>query len=53
MSKLEVLKKLEYLIAFQSQCLARGDWEDFDKTEGQVKELEEWILEGKGQQDEN
>ncbi|MFA5926189.1 MAG: hypothetical protein WC831_04625 [Parcubacteria group bacterium] len=44
MSKFELLKQLEYLIAFQSNCLAGGDWESFDKTEGEIKRLEEKII---------
>jgi hypothetical protein len=44
MSKFELLKKLESLIAFQSGCLQEGDWEDFDKAENTVRELEKKIL---------
>lgn len=48
MSKLELLKKLEYLIAFQANCLHKGDWESFDKTEGVVRELEKKIIQVSG-----
>jgi hypothetical protein len=44
MEKLEMIKKLEYLIAFQSDCLARGDWESFDRTENEIKKIEEDII---------
>jgi len=44
MSKFELLKKLEYLIAFQANCLNDGNWEDFDKAENQIKRLEQEIL---------
>jgi hypothetical protein len=44
MSKFELLKQLEYLIAFQTNCLNSGDWEDFDRTENEVRRLEEKIL---------
>ena len=44
MSKFEMLKKLEYLVAFQNMCLAEGKWEEFDRTENEVKKLEEGIL---------
>jgi hypothetical protein len=44
MSKLELLKKLEYLIAFQKDCLNSGDWESFDKLENEIKGLEAEIL---------
>jgi hypothetical protein len=44
MSKFELLKKLEYLIAFQANCLAGGDWDSFDRTEGEIKNLEEKII---------
>jgi len=44
MSKLELLKKLEYMVAFQSNCLNEGRWDDFDKTEGEIRRLEKSIL---------
>jgi len=44
MNKFELLKKLEHFIAFQSVCLAEGNWEEFDLTENKVKELEQKIL---------
>jgi hypothetical protein len=44
MSKFELLKQLEYLIAFQTNCLASGDWDSFDRTEDKIKELEEQIV---------
>ncbi len=44
MSKFELLKQLEYLIAFQANCLASGDWESFDKTENEIKRIEEKII---------
>lgn len=44
MSKFELLKQLEYLIAFQANCLNAGNWEDFDITENKIKQLEEEII---------
>lgn len=44
MSKLELIKQLEYLIAFQSDCLAKGNWEEFDKAENNISKLENKIL---------
>jgi len=44
MEKLELVKHLEYLIAFQSNCLSVGDWESFDKVEEKIKKLEEEII---------
>ena len=44
MSKFEMLKKLEYLIAFQSNCLQSGDWDNFDLLENSIKKLEMNIL---------
>lgn len=44
MSKLEMVKQLEYLVAFQVECLRDGNWEDFDKAEGKIKDLETKIL---------
>ena len=41
MTKLEIIKQLEYLIAFQADCLSSGDWDSFDKTEDDIKRLEE------------
>lgn len=44
MEKLELIKQLEYLVAFQTNCLASGDWESFDNAENKIKGLEEAIL---------
>jgi hypothetical protein len=44
MSKFEMLKQLEYLIAFQVNCLNEGNWEDFDRTQDRIKNLEDQIL---------
>lgn len=44
MQKLELIKQLEYLIAFQTNCLSSGDWESFDKAENKIKRLEELII---------
>lgn len=50
MQKLELVKQLEYLIAFQTDCLSRGDWDSFDKAENEIKKIEEAII---GGQEEN
>jgi len=44
MEKLQKIKELEYLIAFQADCLAKGDWDSFDRAENQIKKLEEVIV---------
>lgn len=44
MQKYELLKELECLIAFQSNCLNEGNWDDFDKAESEIKELEKKLL---------
>lgn len=44
MTKFEMVKQLEYLIAFQSDCLQKGDWEAFDCLEDSIKKLERGIL---------
>ena len=44
MTKLELLKKLEYLIAFQADRLQTGDWESFDRAENEVKKIEEKLV---------
>jgi len=44
MSKLEMLKKLEYLVAFQVECLEGGNWDDFDKAESKIRDLENKII---------
>lgn len=44
MSKFELIKKLEYLVAFQSNCLQQGDWNDFDLLEDSIKKVEVEIL---------
>ena len=44
MKKFEKIKKLEYLVALQSDCLEQGDWEDFDHLEDSIKNIEEDLL---------
>ena len=44
MQKLELIKQLEFLIAFQTDCLASGDWDSFDKAQDTIKKLEAAIL---------
>ena len=53
MQKLELIKQLESLIAFQTDCLASGDWESFDKAQDTIKKLEEAILGSKEKYDKN
>jgi len=50
MQKFELIKQLEYLIAFQTNCLSSGDWDSFDNAEDKIKKLEEAIM---SQGDEN
>lgn len=47
MNELEIIKQLEYLIAFQNNCLNNGDWENFDKSENAIKRLEEALVNSK------
>ena len=49
MSKFEMIKKLEYLVAFQSDCLKQGSWDEFDKVEDSIKKLEKTILHSIGE----
>jgi hypothetical protein len=44
MTKLEIIKQLEYLTAFQADCLTKGDWDSFDKAEEEIKRLEKAIV---------
>ena len=44
MQKLELIKQLESLVAFQTDCLANGDWDSFDKAQDSIKKIEEAIL---------
>jgi hypothetical protein len=44
MEEFEIIKKLEYLIAFQNECLNKGDFKSFDKTENEIKKLEENLI---------
>lgn len=44
MTQFEIVKQLEYLIAFQTNCLRDGNWDEFDRTENQIKDLEEEII---------
>lgn len=45
MSKIEMIKKLEYLVAFQANCLEKGQWEEFDRIQSSILSLEKSILE--------
>lgn len=47
MEEFEVVKKLEYLVAFQNECLNRGDFENFDRSENAIKKLEEILIDPK------
>lgn len=42
--KIELVKKLENMVAFQKDCLASGNWDDYDKIESEIKKLEEKIV---------
>jgi len=44
--KMELIKKLENLVAFQTHCLDRGDWEEYDMTIEQVKKIENQLISG-------
>jgi hypothetical protein len=44
MSKIELLKKLKYLVAFQANQFAGGNWKEADLAENEIKKLEERIL---------
>lgn len=42
--KLENIKKLENLVAFQKDCLNSGDIDTFDRVENEIGKMEEMIL---------
>ncbi len=42
--KLELVKKLESLVAFQKDCLNQDDWDNYDRLENEIKKLEEKII---------
>lgn len=44
MTQFELIKQLEYLVAFQTNCLSEGKWETFDRTENTIRDLEEKIM---------
>lgn len=44
MTQFELIKQLEYAIAFQTNCLREGEWDTFDKTEDTIRQLEKKIL---------
>lgn len=43
----ELIKRLEYLIAFQTDRLNQRDWEAFDRTENEIEKIEEEIVKRK------
>lgn len=49
MSKFEMIKQLEYLVAFQANCLEKGQWDEFDRLQGSIQKLEKNILHFKGE----
>lgn len=44
MSQFELLKKLEYLVAFQTNCLNEGNWDIFDRIESEIEKIEKELL---------
>jgi len=44
MSQFELLKKLEYLVAFQANCLNEGNWDTFDEIENEIEKIEKELL---------
>lgn len=44
MSKFEMIKQLENMVAFQANCLVEGDWENYDKVQNSITKLEKDIL---------
>jgi hypothetical protein len=47
MSKMEMLKRLECLISFQTLCLAGGEWDAYDKVKNSINKLENKIVDTK------
>jgi hypothetical protein len=43
--KFEIVKKLEYMVAFQQDCLNSGNWDEFDRLAEEIKKLELEIME--------
>jgi hypothetical protein len=44
MSKIEILKRLKYLIAFQANSFSSGNWKEADLAENEIEKLEGQIL---------
>jgi hypothetical protein len=44
MEEYKIIKQLEYLVAFQNECLSKGDFEGFDKAENGIKKLEKLLV---------
>lgn len=44
MSKIEMLKRLKYLIAFQANSFSSGNWKEADLAENEIEKLEGQIL---------
>lgn len=42
--KLKLVKKLETLVLFQKDCLDKGNWEDYDIVENEIKKTEESLV---------
>ena len=42
--RIKLIKKLEYLVAFQEDCLNQGNWDDYDRLENIIKKIEEELL---------
>ena len=42
--KMNEIKRLETLVAFQKDCLSGGDMDTFDRVENEIKKLEETII---------
>ncbi len=44
MSKIEMLKRLKYLIAFQANSFSSRNWKEADLAENEIEKLEGQIL---------
>ncbi|EKD58393.1 MAG: hypothetical protein ACD_56C00141G0023 [uncultured bacterium] len=44
-----MIKQLEYLVAFQANCLEKGDWDNFDRIQNSIQKLEKGIMHFQGE----
>jgi len=44
LEKSELISQLKSMVFFQKECLDKGEWDDFDRAETQIRRIEREIV---------